>query len=92
MQASYLVNGTRCELDANDRVMIRAAAASDEGREALIDEIQIAENEGHPEFADSLRVILKESDRLREHAKRHPVSHGAAHLPPQPMAAAGIGS
>ncbi len=75
MQANYLVNGTRCELDANDRVMIRAAAASDEGREALValvDEIQIAENEGHPEFADSLRVILRESDRLREHAKRHP--------------------
>ena len=72
MQASYLVNGTRCELDANDRVMIRTAAKSDEAREVVVDEIQIAENEGHSEFADSLRVILRESDRLREHAKRHP--------------------
>ena len=72
MKASYLVNGTRCELDANDRVMIRTAAKSDEAREVVVDEIQIAENEGHPEFADSLRVILRESDRLRENAKRHP--------------------
>lgn len=91
MQATFLINGTPSSLDANDRVLIRTAAKSDEARKVVVDEIEGAEAEGDHEFANAMRVILRESDRLREDAKRHPASHGVAHLSSQPMAAADIG-
>ena len=84
MPAQFLVtgiNGNKRPPDANEREIIKRAAASDDSRKVYADEIAVARLEGDHGFADGLQDLLDEADRIRKRERAAPRRGDSAQRP-----------